>query len=105
VIRSACAASLRSTAIVTALAVALLVPCGAPAPFAFAGDLILLVYLFGLGRFFITSAALEPETGRPIALGYVRVAQARHCNTLAFESEGRRGTATVVDLPMRPDSA
>jgi formate hydrogenlyase subunit 4 len=45
--------------VATALVAALLVPCGAPAPFAFAGDLILLVYLFGLGRFFITSAALD----------------------------------------------
>lgn len=43
----------------TALA-ALLVPFGKhDAPFAFTGDLILLAYLFGLGRFFLASAALD----------------------------------------------
>jgi formate hydrogenlyase subunit 4 len=43
----------------TALAV-LLVPLGGhPAPLAFAGDLILLTYLLGLGRFFTAAAALD----------------------------------------------
>jgi len=38
----------------------LLVPLGGhPAPVAFAGDLILFAYLFGLARFFTTAAALD----------------------------------------------
>ena len=38
----------------------MLIPFGAiPAPFSFAGDLILFVYLFGLARFFTASAALD----------------------------------------------
>jgi len=38
----------------------LLIPMGgADAPIAFAGDLILFAYLFGLARFFTTSAALD----------------------------------------------
>ncbi len=38
----------------------LLIPIGgAPAPVAFAGDLILFAYLFGLARFFTTAAALD----------------------------------------------
>ncbi len=42
------------------LAAGLLVPLGAlDAPVGFAGDLILFAYLFGLGRFFTTSAALD----------------------------------------------
>lgn len=39
---------------------ALLLPFGAlPAPISFQGDLILFVYLFGLSRFFVASAALD----------------------------------------------
>jgi len=45
--------------LVTALFAALLVPAGGPAPIAFAGDLILFAYLFGLGRFFTVAAALD----------------------------------------------
>lgn len=42
----------------------LLIPLGNPqAPVSFTGDLILLTYLFGLGRFFTASAALD--TGSP----------------------------------------
>src|SRR5262249_52304088 len=42
----------------------LLIPLnGWGAPISFTGDLILLAYLFGLGRFFLTSAALD--TGSP----------------------------------------
>jgi formate hydrogenlyase subunit 4 len=38
----------------------LLVPIGPfPAPIAFAGDLVLFAYLFGLARFFTTAAALD----------------------------------------------
>ncbi|HTS17582.1 MAG TPA: NADH-quinone oxidoreductase subunit H [Verrucomicrobiae bacterium] len=46
--------------IATALLAGLLVPFGGqPAPISFAGDLILFAYLFGLGRFFTASAALD----------------------------------------------
>ncbi len=45
--------------LVTALLAAMLVPAGGPAPVAFAGDLILFAYLFGLGRFFTVAAALD----------------------------------------------
>jgi formate hydrogenlyase subunit 4 len=48
----------------TAVLAALLVPLvPASAPISFTGDLILLAYLFGLGRFFTASAALD--TGSP----------------------------------------
>ncbi|MGH7144290.1 MAG: respiratory chain complex I subunit 1 family protein [Planctomycetota bacterium] len=48
----------------TALLAGLLVPLGSfDAPIAFSGDLILFVYLFALGRFFTTAAALD--TGSP----------------------------------------
>ncbi len=48
------------TAVVVPLLAAMLVPFGAiPAPFAFAGDLILFVYLFGLARFFTAASALD----------------------------------------------
>ena len=44
----------------TALIAAMIVPLGhASAPLSFAGDLILLAYLLGLGRFFTMSAALD----------------------------------------------
>lgn len=44
----------------TVLLAGLLIPIGgADAPVAFAGDLILFAYLFGLARFFTTSAALD----------------------------------------------
>ena len=44
----------------TVLLAGLLIPIGAAdAPVAFAGDLILFAYLFGLARFFTTSAALD----------------------------------------------
>jgi formate hydrogenlyase subunit 4 len=47
-------------AVATALLASLLVPFGGrAAPFAFAGDLILFAYLFGLGRFFTIAAALD----------------------------------------------
>lgn len=47
-------------ALVTTLFAALLVPLGHhSAPIAFSGDLILFVYLFALGRFFTTIAALD----------------------------------------------
>jgi formate hydrogenlyase subunit 4 len=46
--------------VVTAALAALLVPLVPDsAPLSFAGDLILLAYLFGLGRFFTASAALD----------------------------------------------
>jgi formate hydrogenlyase subunit 4 len=46
--------------VATALLASLLVPLGGhDAPFSFAGDLILFVYLFGLARFFTVSAALD----------------------------------------------
>jgi formate hydrogenlyase subunit 4 len=46
--------------LVTAALAALLVPlAGSTAPISFTGDLILLVYLFGLGRFFTAAAALD----------------------------------------------
>ncbi|MBI2376441.1 MAG: NADH-quinone oxidoreductase subunit H [Deltaproteobacteria bacterium] len=39
---------------------AMLLPLGGhPAPIAFAGDLVLFAYLFGLGRFFTVAAALD----------------------------------------------
>ncbi len=44
----------------TALLAGLLVPFGShSAPISFSGDLILFAYLFGLGRFFTASAALD----------------------------------------------
>lgn len=44
----------------TALAAGLLIPFGSHAsPVSFSGDLILFAYLFGLGRFFTASAALD----------------------------------------------
>jgi len=47
-------------AVVTALLAALLVPFGGSvAPVAFAGDLVVYAYLFGLGRFFTIAAALD----------------------------------------------
>lgn len=47
-------------ALTTALFAAVLVPLGGhPAPLSFEGDLILLAYLFGLGRFFTIAAALD----------------------------------------------
>ena len=48
----------------TALVASLLVPFGSrPAPLSFAGDLVLLAYLFGLSRFFTVAAAMD--TGSP----------------------------------------
>src|SRR6516162_7402310 len=46
--------------LVTGALALLLVPLGNPqAPVSFTGDLILLAYLFGLGRFFTALAALD----------------------------------------------
>lgn len=50
----------------------------------------------------ITSSAVSPGRGGPIALGYVRVAQAEPGTTLSVEIGGAARSATVVDLPMRP---
>ena len=51
-------------AVATALLAGLLVPLGSfPAPISFAGDFVLLAYLFALGRFFTATAALD--TGSP----------------------------------------
>src|SRR5438477_8125825 len=51
-------------ALVTAGLAVLLIPLvPGTAPISFTGDLILLAYLFALGRFFTTSAALD--TGSP----------------------------------------
>src|SRR5271167_1181228 len=50
--------------LVTAMIAVLLIPLtGSTAPISFSGDLILLAYLLGLGRFFTASAALD--TGSP----------------------------------------
>src|SRR6266852_4991059 len=50
--------------LVTAVIAVLLIPlANATAPISFTGDLILLAYLLGLGRFFTASAALD--TGSP----------------------------------------
>src|SRR5262249_14917289 len=47
-------------ALATAALASLLIPLGRqPATISFAGDLIVLAYLFALGRFFTTSAALD----------------------------------------------
>jgi formate hydrogenlyase subunit 4 len=47
-------------ALVTAALVVLLIPLvGSTAPISFTGDLILLAYLLGLGRFFTAAAALD----------------------------------------------
>jgi formate hydrogenlyase subunit 4 len=47
-------------ALVTVVLAGLLIPLGkAEAPIRFAGDVILFAYLFALGRFFTTSAALD----------------------------------------------
>lgn len=49
--------------LVTAAMGLLLVPLGyAPAPLSFTGDVVLLTYLLGLGRFFTTSAALDTSS-------------------------------------------
>jgi len=53
-----------AVALVSTLAAALLVPLGEqPAPISFPGDMILVVYLLALGRFFTATAALD--TGSP----------------------------------------
>lgn len=45
---------------VTALTALMLIPQGGPAaPISFTGDLIVVAYLFGLGRFFTAAAALD----------------------------------------------
>lgn len=50
--------------LVTAVLALLLIPLGGEqAPLSFPGDLVLVVYLFGLARFFTTAAALD--TGSP----------------------------------------
>lgn len=50
--------------LVTAALAVLLIPLtGNQSPISFTGDLVLLAYLFGLARFFMTSAALD--TGSP----------------------------------------
>lgn len=49
--------------VTTALALLLVPLANAPAPVSFTGDLIVLAYLLGLGRFFTASAALD--TGSP----------------------------------------
>jgi formate hydrogenlyase subunit 4 len=50
--------------LVSAAAAALLVPLASPsAPVSFTGDLVLLAYVLGLGRFFTAAAALD--TGSP----------------------------------------
>ncbi|MGA7616468.1 MAG: NADH-quinone oxidoreductase subunit H [Thermoanaerobaculia bacterium] len=66
---------------VVVLFAALLLPLGGVrAPVAFSGDVILFVYLFGLGRFFTTAAALD--TGSPFeGMGAAREA------TFAFMAE------------------
>jgi formate hydrogenlyase subunit 4 len=49
-----------AVSLVVALTASLLLPFTGPrAPIAFAGDMILFVYLFALGRFFTTAAALD----------------------------------------------
>ena len=49
-----------AVAVATALVAALMVPMGAAtAPLAFAGDLVVFVYLFALSRFFTVLAALD----------------------------------------------
>jgi formate hydrogenlyase subunit 4 len=51
-------------AVATTLLAGLLVPLGSfPAPISFAGDFVLLTYLFALARFFTAAAALD--TGSP----------------------------------------
>src|SRR5262245_59557272 len=46
--------------LVTAAIAALMVPlANSPAPISFTGDVIVLAYLLGLGRFFTASAALD----------------------------------------------
>jgi len=46
--------------LVSVLVASLLVPMGSPyAPLAFTGDLVLLLYMFALGRFFTVAAALD----------------------------------------------
>jgi formate hydrogenlyase subunit 4 len=50
--------------LVTSLVALMMLPLGGPvAPLSFPGNLILLAYLFGLGRFFTATAALD--TGSP----------------------------------------
>ena len=47
-------------ALATTLFAALLIPLAGPlAPISFTGDLVLLAYLFGLGRFFTAAAAMD----------------------------------------------
>lgn len=47
-------------ALVTVVGASLVVPFGHhPAPFSFDGDMVLMAYLLGMGRFFTTSAALD----------------------------------------------
>jgi folate-binding protein YgfZ len=50
----------------------------------------------------ITSSAFSPGWGGPIALGYLRVAQARAATALAVALRDARPGAVVADLPMPP---
>jgi folate-binding protein YgfZ len=50
----------------------------------------------------VTSSAVSPGWGRPLALGYVRVAQAVAGTELALALDGSRPVAVVTDLPMLP---
>ena len=55
-----------AVAVTTAVLAGLLVPLGSfAAPISFAGDFVLFTYLFALGRFFTTTAALN--TNSPFA--------------------------------------
>ena len=51
----------------------------------------------------IGSAALSERTGRPVALGYLRVGLAKDGATVVVRPEGgSEATATVRTLPIRP---
>jgi glycine cleavage system aminomethyltransferase T len=50
----------------------------------------------------VTSSAWSPGWGGPIALAYVRVAQAEPGTRLTLTFEGGEAMAIVADLPMLP---
>jgi len=53
----------------------------------------------------ITSSALSPSTGSPIALGYIRATQAREGTEVSVVGPGGTVSATIHDLPMKSRAA
>lgn len=52
----------------------------------------------------VTSSALDPDSGRPIALAHVRIKAAGPGTLLTHERDGSRLVAVVIELPKRSQS-